>query len=1137
MASSTLNLSFGLSFSDLYTDQGLTRIHHHFCQFLKDCQPDLANGYLESLARPSSLVSSEESVFLLELAPYVEAFLQKLFQISQEVALLEKSYQKYSSIFHCKRFFVQRLVSKAFSPETAQSFQGECLLEELNCYINESFSGDELLFASYVNQWMEDPNATAALEIAIKYAAWALYSIEGRKKHKSGTLFHLPRKLDFSQLLHAQISQESLQAYESDLTPRKGFDLTDTGISLQEAVDQAHYCLWCHQQGKDTCRKGFEDPTQGFKRNPLNVPLTGCPLDQKISEMNLLASQGLPIGALAMAIVDNPMLAATGHRICNDCMKACIFQKQDPVQIPSLETRLLQDVLHLPSGFEIYSLLTRWNPLNIKQPLPSSPTNHKVLIVGMGPSGFTLSHYLLNAGHTVVGIDGLKIEPLPTALVEKDETGNPLFQPIHSIEALYENLGERQMSGFGGVAEYGITVRWDKNFLKIIRLLLERRAYFSLYGGIRMGGTLTFEQAFDLGFDHIALCVGAGKPNLLPLKNGLAPGVRQAVDFLMALQLTGAAKHDSLANLTLRLPIVVVGGGLTAIDTATEALAYYPLQVEKFLTRYTLLKEVYGKKAVEKFWTPQDHEIAHEFLSHGEALRQAATPVEKLKLLQKWGGVTVLYRQDIRQAPSYRINDDEIQKAIEQGVYIQENVSPHEVMVDPYGYASGLLCDHKETGEQTHFPAKTILMAIGTNPNTALAREYPDFLKTDNEFLKAFNAEGNSTTPSPLPKPPSPSILTAFYKEGKGVSFFGDLHPSYTGSVVKAMASAKYGAPLVSQFLQKSKPSSPTNQFLRTLKNQFLAHIMSVARVGECLLKIRIKAPLAAKNFKPGHFYRLQNYEAFALYVNNTILATEGIALRAMEQEEDVLSFMVSESGGSTRLCSLFKKDDPVILMGPTGSSSSLPFQKKVLLLGSENDFNFIAIAKALKANQNHVLALIENTSDSTFLIQPLRFYVDNLVICGKPSPLEPSASPLVYFEGTVFDALQAYHQGTLIHDFALYDINLVMVGGNPSFAKKMAEVYKTSFQKSMNPDSKAVSMVNAPMQCMMKEICGQCLQILHDPILNISSFVFACAESEQNLETIDFDFLQKRLSQNSLQEKLTDLWVKHCLKEVHTSS
>ena len=50
-------------------------------------------------------------------------------------------------------------------------------------------------------------------------------------------------------------------------------------------------------------------------------------------------------------------------------------------------------------------------------------------------------------------------------------------------------------------------------------------------------------------------------------------GVRAASDFLMALQLTGAAKPDSLANMQLRLPVVVIGGGLTAIDTATEALA------------------------------------------------------------------------------------------------------------------------------------------------------------------------------------------------------------------------------------------------------------------------------------------------------------------------------------------------------------------------------------------------------------------------------------------------------------------------------------------------------------------------------------------------------------------------------------
>ena len=73
------------------------------------------------------------------------------------------------------------------------------------------------------------------------------------------------------------------------------------------------------------------------------------------------------------------------------------------------------------------------------------------------------------------------------------------------------------------------------------------------------------------------------------MKNGLVRGVRQASDFLMALQLTGAAKSESLANLQIRMPIVVIGGGLTAIDTATESLAYYVVQVEKFLKRYEAL--------------------------------------------------------------------------------------------------------------------------------------------------------------------------------------------------------------------------------------------------------------------------------------------------------------------------------------------------------------------------------------------------------------------------------------------------------------------------------------------------------------------------------------------------------------------
>src|SRR6202023_2969621 len=302
-----------------------------------------------------------------------------------------------------------------------------------------------------------------------------------------------------------------------------------------------------------------------------------------------------------------------------------------PVDIPQSGTSTLKDVLALPWGFELYSLLTRWNPLDLRRPVPAEPTGKRVLVVGMGPAGFTLAHHLLNDGHTVVGIDGLKIEPLPPALSGKTALGGSVpFDAIRDIATLDEPLEARVMAGFGGVAEYGITVRWDKNFLKIVRLLLERRTSFAMYGGVRFGGTLTIDGAFELGFDHVALCAGAGRPTVIPMKNGLAPGVRQASDFLMALQLTGAAKTDSIANLTVRLPVVVIGGGLTAIDTATEALAYYPLQVEKFLSRHEA-------RAADS--TPRPGATRAE----GKRARHEGRPPRLAQLIESWGGVPIAY--------------------------------------------------------------------------------------------------------------------------------------------------------------------------------------------------------------------------------------------------------------------------------------------------------------------------------------------------------------------------------------------------------------------------------------------------------------------------------------------------------------
>ncbi len=120
----------------------------------------------------------------------------------------------------------------------------------------------------------------------------------------------------------------------------------------------------------------------------------------------------------------------------------------------------------------------------------------------------------------------------------------------------------------------------------------------------------------------MALAVGAGLPKELSIPNSLAPGMRQANDFLMALQLTGAAKTTSLANLQIRLPAVVIGGGLTAVDTATEVQAYYLVQIEKIATRYQQLLVRLDEKAVRSCFLPADLSILDEFMTHASELAE-----------------------------------------------------------------------------------------------------------------------------------------------------------------------------------------------------------------------------------------------------------------------------------------------------------------------------------------------------------------------------------------------------------------------------------------------------------------------------------------------------------------------------------
>ena len=120
----------------------------------------------------------------------------------------------------------------------------------------------------------------------------------------------------------------------------------------------------------------------------------------------------------------------------------------------------------------------------------------------------------------------------------------------------------------------------------------------------------------------MAIATGAGRPTIIDMKNNLIRGIRKASDFLMALQLTGAFKREALPNLQVRLPAVVIGGGLTAIDTATELMAYYPVQVEKMLRQYEALVAALGEAVVRNRYDAEELELLDEYCTHGREVRE-----------------------------------------------------------------------------------------------------------------------------------------------------------------------------------------------------------------------------------------------------------------------------------------------------------------------------------------------------------------------------------------------------------------------------------------------------------------------------------------------------------------------------------
>ncbi len=1176
----TQNLELGIpgfSFLDLHRPERLADLQRAFFGEVGSSNPELLARWQRHASGAETLTGPAESQLLIELAREQSLFLARLFKLEEQQARRRELLKQRQLVYRFRDRFVKKNVRAAKLGEgqsaAAIRERAQELLARLPGIPGVDLDEEERYVARVWNL-LERPDAAAELELLA-------LDFKLRREANDPALagwrsLREPKEVDFEKgLVEYQRPLADLpEAIEGDpahFRMRDGFKLTDERGTLGEVLSQLDQCVFCHEREKDSCSRGMIDKkTKARAKNPLGVSLDGCPLDERISEMHMLMAEGDPLGALALIMLDNPMCPGTGHRICNDCMKACIYQKTEPVNIPQVETNVLTDVLNLPHGPEIYLLLTRWNPLRKDRPYALPYNGINVLVVGMGPAGYTLAHYLCQEGFGVVGVDGLKIEPLPGQWTGNAAEGQAPGA-LDAWNSVVGALDERVLRGFGGVSEYGITVRWDKNFLTLPYLSLVRRENFQVHGGTRFGGNVDLDEVWKLGFDHVAIATGAGKPTIVEMKNNLSRGIRKASDFLMALQLTGAFKRESLASLQIRLPVVVIGGGLTGIDTTTEALAYYPLQVEKMAERYEALCRQFGASSIRRFFNDEELETLDEFITHGRAVQaeRARAALEGreanlMGLVRAWGGVRLVYRKSLTDMPAYRANHEEIVKALEEGITIVENMAPIEARLDKYGAVRAVVFERQRrdlagkwfgTEELVEMPARSVLVAAGTQPNTTYEREQPGTFQLDEKrsFFQVFRRENGTALPLKRGRDEhGPGFLTSYDDGAHAITVYGDNHAAYAGNVVKAMASARDGFRKVLELFRERIERTPGDEpaiaarraawkkLVRQLDYEFQAVVHEVRRLTPTITEVVVHAPAAARRFRPGQFYRLQNFETTALLAGETRLALEGIALTGAwtDPHKGLLSMIVLEMGVSSRLVALLQPGERVVVMGPTGAPTEIPKNEKILLCGGGlGNAVLFSIGRALRENGNEVIYFAAfRRGEDLFKREEIESAADVVVwSTDAGADIAPDRRRPYdrHFKGNVVQSMLAYAREDLGEPkIRMEECTRLICIGSDRMMNAVRLARSGVLQPHLKAGHTAIGSINSPMQCMMKEICAQCLCKHVDPATGKEAApVFSCFNQDQELDRVDFDNLNQRLRVNSVQEKLSNLWLDHLVQ------
>ena len=290
----------------------------------------------------------------------------------------------------------------------------------------------------------------------------------------------------------------------------KTSDLDSPGLSPEEYAENfsdLHPPLDAHQAAVEADRCYFCHDAPCVTACPTGIDIPS--FIQKIATGNLRGS--------AKKILDENIFGAMCARVCPTevlCEEACVRNtgENKPVAIGLLQ-RFSTDHL-LAGGVQIYN--------------QGPDSGKRIAIVGAGPAGLSCAHRLSMLGHSVT-----------------------VFEAREKC---------------GGLNEYGIAA------YKVTGGIAQREIDYVLgVGGIEIKPAQTSGRDFSLAglrenYDAVFLAMGLGGINQLGLQDEDMDNVLSAVDYIAELRQT-----DDLASLPIGQRVVVVGGGMTAIDIACQS--------------------------------------------------------------------------------------------------------------------------------------------------------------------------------------------------------------------------------------------------------------------------------------------------------------------------------------------------------------------------------------------------------------------------------------------------------------------------------------------------------------------------------------------------------------------------------------